>query len=108
MSSSHPLRETTTLHVANGDHIPPIAARQHSAGVVETKHGTLHVSRPFRSRTSKKLKAMITFTPRKSHFDIENDESRRNEFRVSSQSYRFSVRYPTSRSCSEVVHTARF
>ncbi|KAH8093272.1 MBOAT, membrane-bound O-acyltransferase family-domain-containing protein [Cristinia sonorae] len=24
---------------------------------------------------------MITFTPRKSHFDIENDESRKNEFR---------------------------
>ncbi|THH32459.1 hypothetical protein EUX98_g1738 [Antrodiella citrinella] len=65
----------------NGDNSPlPHAARQRS-GAIETTDGTLYVSRPFRSGTSKKLKAMITFTPRKSHFDIENVESRKNEFR---------------------------
>ncbi|KAI0788740.1 MBOAT, membrane-bound O-acyltransferase family-domain-containing protein [Abortiporus biennis] len=51
------------------------------SGGIRTKEGTLYVSKPFRSSTSKKLRAMIAFTPRRSHFDIENESSRHNEFR---------------------------
>ncbi|TCD71824.1 hypothetical protein EIP91_003167 [Steccherinum ochraceum] len=82
MNLPHPIRrQNSAPHLANGDaHIPPHAVRQ-SSGAIETDKGTIYVSKPFRSGTSKKLKAMITFTPRKSHFDIENDSSRRNEFR---------------------------
>ena len=47
-----------------------------------TPEGTVHVSKPFRSRQTKKLRAMITFTPRKSHFDTTNERSGTNEFRV--------------------------
>jgi len=47
----------------------------------DTDAGTLYVSKPFRSGTSKKLKAMIAFAPRKSHFDLENEQSGKNDFR---------------------------
>ncbi|KAF8906272.1 MBOAT, membrane-bound O-acyltransferase family-domain-containing protein [Gymnopilus junonius] len=50
-------------------------------GAFETSTGTLYVSKPYRSRTSKKLRALITFAPRKSVFDITNDRSSANEFR---------------------------
>ena len=43
--------------------------------------GTLYVSQPYRS-SSNKLRAMVTFAPRKSHFDISNNNSSANEFRV--------------------------
>ena len=43
--------------------------------------GTLYVSQPYRSSSTNKLRAMITFAPRKSHFDISNESSTRNEFR---------------------------
>ncbi|KIY53339.1 hypothetical protein FISHEDRAFT_55208 [Fistulina hepatica ATCC 64428] len=52
-----------------------------ASGNIQTTEGTLHVSRPFRSRTSKKMRAMITFVPRKSHFDTTNETSGANEFR---------------------------
>ncbi|KAJ3565789.1 hypothetical protein NP233_g7415 [Leucocoprinus birnbaumii] len=46
-----------------------------------TTEGTLYVSKPYRSKDSRKLRAMITFTPRKSVFDISNEASGVNEFR---------------------------
>ncbi|KAG1795165.1 MBOAT, membrane-bound O-acyltransferase family-domain-containing protein [Suillus plorans] len=50
-------------------------------GRFSTTEGTLHVSKPFRSRSTKKLRAMITFEPRKTHFDTTNETSGTNEFR---------------------------
>jgi sterol O-acyltransferase len=43
--------------------------------------GTLYVSKPFRSKSAKRLRA-FTFKPRKSHFDMTNESSGSNEFRV--------------------------
>ena len=60
---------------------PPIASRTLSGGF-KTSEGTLYVSKPYRSKSSKKLRALITFAPRKSHFDINNESSGTNEFRV--------------------------
>ncbi|KAL1747630.1 MBOAT, membrane-bound O-acyltransferase family-domain-containing protein [Schizophyllum fasciatum] len=57
-----------------------LAARTGGEGL-ETPAGTLYVSKPFRSSTSKKLRALITFTPRKSAFDTTNELSGSNEFR---------------------------
>jgi sterol O-acyltransferase len=50
-----------------------------------TTEGTLRVSKPFRTKTSRKPRALVTFTPRKSVFDINNETSGVNEFRVSLQ-----------------------
>jgi hypothetical protein len=50
----------------------------------ETSTGTLYVSKPYRSMSSKKLRAQITFAPRSSAFDINNELSVSNEFRVRS------------------------
>lgn len=52
-------------------------------GGFQTSTGTLYVSKPYRSKASKKLRALITFTPRKSVFDINNEDTTSNEFRVS-------------------------
>ncbi|KAJ7879907.1 MBOAT, membrane-bound O-acyltransferase family-domain-containing protein [Mycena olivaceomarginata] len=60
--------------------VPPTTTRTESGGFV-TPEGTIYVSKPFRSKSSKKLRAMITFAPRKSHFDINNEASGANEFR---------------------------
>lgn len=43
--------------------------------------GTLHISKPYRTKDSRKLRALITFTPRKSLFDISNEASGVNQFR---------------------------
>ncbi|KAI6041300.1 MBOAT, membrane-bound O-acyltransferase family-domain-containing protein [Pisolithus marmoratus] len=51
------------------------------SGALETTKGTFYVSKPFRSKTSKKLRAIVTFEPRKSHFDTSNELSGTNEFR---------------------------
>ncbi|EIN09521.1 hypothetical protein PUNSTDRAFT_66632 [Punctularia strigosozonata HHB-11173 SS5] len=51
------------------------------SGGFSTTNGTLYVSKPFRSRTSKKMRAMVSFAPRKSAFDIQNEQSITNEFR---------------------------
>ena len=51
-------------------------------GGFKTSNGTLYVSKPYLSKSSKKLRALITFTPRKSVFDITNQQSSANEFRV--------------------------
>ncbi|PPQ64222.1 hypothetical protein CVT24_008598 [Panaeolus cyanescens] len=50
-------------------------------GGFQTSTGTLYVSKPYRSKSSKRLRALITFAPRKSVFDITNEESSTNEFR---------------------------
>jgi sterol O-acyltransferase len=49
----------------------------------KTTDGTIYVSKPFRSKNSKKLRALITFKPRSSAFDTTNESSGTNEFRVS-------------------------
>ncbi|KAI0741598.1 MBOAT-domain-containing protein [Daedaleopsis nitida] len=46
-----------------------------------TPEGTLYVSQPYRSSSTNKLRAMVTFAPRKSLFDISNESSTTNEFR---------------------------
>ncbi|KAJ6518880.1 MBOAT, membrane-bound O-acyltransferase family-domain-containing protein [Mycena sanguinolenta] len=60
--------------------VPSVTTRTESGGF-STSEGTIYVSKPFRSKSSKKLRAMITFAPRKSHFDINNEASGANEFR---------------------------
>lgn len=50
--------------------------------VVTTKETGTYVLKPFRSPKSKKLKTAVVFVPRLSHFDIENELSNKNEFRV--------------------------
>lgn len=50
--------------------------------VVTSKETGTYVLKPFRSPKSKKLKAAVVFVPRLSHFDIENERSNKNEFRV--------------------------
>ncbi|KDR80713.1 hypothetical protein GALMADRAFT_241124 [Galerina marginata CBS 339.88] len=67
MAKESPSLTTTQAYNANGG--------------FETSTGTLYVSKPYRSTTSKKLRALITFAPRKSVFDITNDRSSTNEFR---------------------------
>ena len=64
-----------------------------ASGGFKTSEGTLYVSKPYRSKSSKKLRALITFAPRQSHFDINNESSLTNEFRVRSH---FIVRFPHS------------
>lgn len=67
-----------------GKDIPnhPVPGRTNSGGF-KTSDGTLYVSKPVRDKKSKKLRALITFAPRKSHFDTTNEMSGTNEFRVS-------------------------
>jgi len=60
--------------------VPSLTTRTESGGF-STPEGTIYVSKPFRSKSSKKLRAMIAFAPRKSHFDINNEASGANEFR---------------------------
>ncbi|KAH7926040.1 MBOAT-domain-containing protein [Leucogyrophana mollusca] len=72
---------TSTEPKARRDVQPmPMANRTESGGFATTE-GTLYVSKPFRSKSSKKMRSMITFTPRKSHFDTTNESSGANEFR---------------------------
>ncbi|KAG6836995.1 hypothetical protein H0H93_016699 [Arthromyces matolae] len=58
----------------------PLTNRTQSGGF-KTSGGTFYVSKPYRSKSSKKLRALITFAPRKSHFDTTNESSGTNEFR---------------------------
>nr|VWO96992.1 PacC [Ganoderma boninense] len=44
-------------------------------------HGAVYVSPPYRSSAQNKLRAMVTFAPRKSLFDISNENSTSNQFR---------------------------
>jgi len=63
--------------------IDPLIPSRTSSGGFNTTEGTIYVSKPFRSKKSKKLRATITFTPRISAFDTTNESSGANEFRVS-------------------------
>lgn len=58
-----------------------VANRTQSGGI-ETSQGTIYVSQPVRTGSKKKLRAMVSFSPRKSAFDISNESSVTNEFRV--------------------------
>ncbi|KAG1888932.1 MBOAT, membrane-bound O-acyltransferase family-domain-containing protein [Suillus fuscotomentosus] len=60
---------------------PIVMTTRTEDGGFSTTEGTIHVSKPFRSRSTKKLRAMITFEPRKTHFDTTNETSGTNEFR---------------------------
>ncbi|KAF7309847.1 O-acyltransferase [Mycena indigotica] len=60
--------------------VPPAPSRTPSGGYA-LPEGTYYISKPFRSRSSKKLRAMVAFAPRESHFDINNPTSGANEFR---------------------------
>ncbi|PSR82606.1 hypothetical protein PHLCEN_2v6039 [Hermanssonia centrifuga] len=75
---------TAIMEVVNpqngGDRMAPQPTRTASGGI-ETTQGTVYVSKPFRSGSSKKLRAVVAFAPRKSHFDISNERSGTNEFR---------------------------
>lgn len=70
-------REEANLDIARGE----VLQRNQSMDF-QTLEGTVHLSKPFRSRKTKKVRTMITFTPRKSHFDTTNEHSGTNEFRV--------------------------
>lgn len=70
----------SVLHGAQ-DTEPIVMTTRTEDGRFSTTEGTLHVSKPFRSRSTKKLRAMITFEPRKTHFDTTNETSGTNEFR---------------------------
>lgn len=63
------------------DNGPIVMTTRMEDGRFTTTEGTLHVSKPFRSRSTKKVRAMITFEPRKTHFDTTNEASGTNEFR---------------------------
>ncbi|KAF9224002.1 sterol O-acyltransferase [Gyrodon lividus] len=76
MATSVPPRISQVSQLASAT----MTTRTDSASFSTTK-GTLYVSKPFRSKSSKKLRALITFEPRKSHFDTTNESSGTNEFR---------------------------
>ncbi|KAF9647429.1 MBOAT-domain-containing protein [Thelephora ganbajun] len=59
---------------------PHVVERTNSGGF-QSADGTFYVSKPYRSRSTKKLRATITFTSRASHFDTNNVSSGTNEFR---------------------------
>ncbi|KAI0705236.1 MBOAT, membrane-bound O-acyltransferase family-domain-containing protein [Cytidiella melzeri] len=56
-------------------------AKSIPSGGIETSQGTIYVSKPVRAGANKKLRAMISFSPRQSVFDISNERSGANEFR---------------------------
>ena len=62
-------------------HAPHIVERTNSGGF-QSADGMLYVSKPYRSSSTRKLRATITFAPRASHFDTNNVSSGTNEFRV--------------------------
>ncbi|GJE91227.1 MBOAT, membrane-bound O-acyltransferase family-domain-containing protein [Phanerochaete sordida] len=59
----------------------PRTANRTPSGGIETTQGTIYVSKPVRTGRSKKLRAMVSFSPRKSTFDITNEKTVTNEFR---------------------------
>ncbi|KAI0924908.1 hypothetical protein AcW2_005644 [Taiwanofungus camphoratus] len=81
-SASDPSHIEDSTYGASQGHgdVPSSLSQNHSAGF-QTAEGTLYVSKPFRSSTNNKLRAMITFTPRNSAFDPSNEKSGSNEFR---------------------------
>ncbi|KIP03018.1 hypothetical protein PHLGIDRAFT_37640, partial [Phlebiopsis gigantea 11061_1 CR5-6] len=85
MSSNEKHFTTAVLEVVDPPHAglkdlrsPPTRT---ASGGIQTTQGTLYVSKPVRTGKSKKLRAMVSFTPRKSVFDLSNETSFKNEFR---------------------------
>ena len=93
----HPVRlgvscliSSTAPAVTSTDDNLKIPLKAVDAAAVSTVHGEVvtsketgtYVLKPFRSPKSKKLKTAVVFVPRLSHFDIENERSNKNEFRV--------------------------
>ncbi|KAG2338615.1 hypothetical protein BDR05DRAFT_940153 [Suillus weaverae] len=74
-------KTSPSIHHGALDAGPIVMTTRTEDGRFATTEGTLHVSKPFRSRSTKKLRAMITFEPRKTHFDTTNEASGTNEFR---------------------------
>jgi len=60
-------------------------------GMMATNETGTYILKPYRSPKSKKLRTAVVFVPRLSHFDIENERSNNNEFRVRLHSLRLSV-----------------
>ena len=87
---SHCLISSTAPAVTSTDVKLKIPLKAVDAAAISTVHGEVvtsketgtYVLKPFRSPKSKKLKAAVVFVPRLSHFDIENERSNKNEFRV--------------------------
>jgi hypothetical protein len=50
--------------------------------VIANTNSTSYVLKTTRSPNSKKLRAAVAFVPRLSHFDVGNERSSTNEFRV--------------------------
>ncbi|KAK1232140.1 Sterol O-acyltransferase 2 (Sterol-ester synthase 2) [Marasmius sp. AFHP31] len=60
----------------------PPPAETAPVGGFKTSDGTLYVSKSYRSKSNnKKRRAVVTFVPRQSVFDINNEASTTNEFR---------------------------
>ena len=53
-----------------------------TGGMMATEETGTYILKPYRSPKSKKLRTAVVFVPRLSHFDIENERSNNNEFRV--------------------------
>jgi len=95
---STPLPDYESSSDATNQNTPPqsrheagsMAMTCSEGGKFATTEGTIYVSKPFRSRSTKKLRAVITFEPRKTHFDTTNEASGSNEFRVRLLRYRAS------------------
>ncbi|KAI0310401.1 MBOAT, membrane-bound O-acyltransferase family-domain-containing protein [Amylostereum chailletii] len=70
-------------HPPNGKDVGADAnlAAKVNGEAITTNEGTLYMSKPYRSRNSKKLKTALAFVPRRSAFDISNEESSKNHFR---------------------------
>jgi hypothetical protein len=102
---SHSIHPFPSLRQASGL-IPPISSSAHAvaitdvdlkiplkaaddavistvtSGMMATKETGTYILKPYRSPKSKKLRTAVVFVPRLSHFDIENERSNNNEFRV--------------------------
>jgi hypothetical protein len=75
--------------------------------VVTSKETGTYVLKPFRSPKSKRLKTAVVFVPRLSHFDIENEHSNKNEFRVNPPPYRIRVTTLTTYTINRIRDSSR-
>lgn len=78
-SASSSIASTPPVISPNGSTASSMASSASPSSVVA--HGAVYVSQPYRSSAQNKLRAMVTFAPRKSLFDISNESSTSNQFR---------------------------
>ncbi|KZT62390.1 MBOAT-domain-containing protein [Calocera cornea HHB12733] len=78
--NGHAHHSRTTPPAAQGHTDVRMAAISSKGSKIETAEGTIHVQ-PFRPRGSKHLRAVVSFTPRISAFDRENETSGQDQFR---------------------------